>query len=328
MTKKSGNRFVRIMNIFGEGIAIYCQNLDTFIKYMFFPVLGQILGVGIIFAVNYYFITNLSNLIHKNPVFDNISLVFTLLLICSFPGFMIFCKAFYDLIVAYGSLNSMVCVVRGGKMKSRKLDPKIHDDVLKKRFFSFVMLLLLLTVITTVGVFPLFVVPFAFAAVFLSLVFQVFMLEDKISPVGAVKRSIYLIKDNYLATLLLLILSFAITYWLIPSLFVWLFKEVNLFNYLTVPIKTYIDVLAVPTIVSAIENALSSIPLGDFNISLYVKQFFDRLLIEESILTMIIMASVTWFLLPLRCAWFTLLYKMYDCEKTDELRKNEAKREK
>ena len=328
MTKKSNNRFVQTLNIFGEGIAIYCQNLDTFIKYMFFPVFGQILGIGLIFTVNYFFITNISNLIHKNPVFDNISLVFTLLLICSFPGFMIFCKAFYDLIVAYGSLNSMICVLRGGKMKNKKLDPKTHDDILKKRFFSFVLLLLILTVITTIGILPFFIVPFAFVAVFLALVFQVFMLEDKISPVGAIKRSIYLVKGNYWVTMLLLLLSFAITYWLIPSLFVWLFKEINLFNYLTLPIKTYIDVLAVPTIVSAVESALSSIPLGDFNISYYVEEFFDQLLIEESILTMIIMASVTWFLLPLRCAWFTLLYKMFDCEKTDELRKNEAKREK
>jgi len=328
MAKKSGNRFIQILGIFGEGISIYCQNLDTFIKYMFFPVLGQILGIGIIFGVNYLFVTNLSDLIRKNPVFDNISLVFTLLLICSFPGFMIFCKAFYDLIVAYGSLNSMVCVLRGGKMKHRNLDTKTHDDILKKRFLSYVILLLILSIIILVGIFPLFIVPFAFAAVFLTFVFQVFMLEEKISPVGVIKRSIYLVKGNYLATFLLLALSFAVTYYLIPYLFVWLFEKINLTHYLSIPVKTYIDVLAVPTITSAVENALSSLPLGDYNIAVYVKQFFDEILVAKSIVSLIVIASVTWFLLPLRCAWFTLLYKMYDTEKTNELRQSENKREK
>jgi len=321
MAKKSGNRFIQILNIFWEGITIYCQNLDTFLQYMFFPVFGQIFGIGIIFAINYLFITHLPELIAKNPIFDNIPLVFTLLLISTFPGFMIFCKAFYDLIIAYGSLNSMVCVARGGKMKNKKLDPKTHNDILKKRLFSYIMLWLLLTIICLIGLFPFFIVPFAFAMVFLALVLQVFMLEDKISPIGTIRRSIYLVKGNYWATFSLLILSFLTTYYLIPALIVWAFEKANLIHYLAIPIKTYIDVLAIPTITAAVDNALSSISLGDYTVS--VKQYLDQLLISKSIVEIVIMASATWFLLPLRSAWFTLLYKMYDSEKTDELRKKQ-----
>lgn len=324
MAKKSNNRFILVLNILWEGIVIYCKNLDTFLKYMFFPIIGQILGIFIIFAVNYLFVTNLPELIHKYPVFDNIPLVFTLLLISSFPGFMIFCKAFYDLIVAYGSLNSMVWISQGGKMKNKPLDTKAHDDVLKKRFASFVILWLLLAIITTLGIFPLFIVPFSFAVVFLVFVFQVFMLEDKISPIGAIKRSIYLVKGNYFPTLFLILLSAIITYYLIPSLFVFFSDEVNATKILATPVKTYIDVLAVPALVSAVENALSSVNISGYNISVPVKPLVEELLIGEAIVRTTIMVAVTGFLLPLRSAWFTLLYKTYDAEKTDELRKNEA----
>jgi len=328
MTKKSSNRFVQSLNIFWEGIVIYCQNLDTFIKYMFFPVLGQIFGLGLIYLVNYFFVTHLTGWIQKYPVFDNIPLVFTLLLICSFPGFMIFCKAFYDLIIAYGSLNSMICVLRGGKMKNKKLDPKIHDDILKKRLFSFVMLLFLLTIISVIGLFPLFIVPFAFLIIYLALVFQVFMLEDKISPIGAIKRSIYLVKGNYLFVSFLLSLSAIITYYFIPSLFIWLFEKTNIMHYLVIPVKTYIDVLAIPAITSALENSVSTALSNGYNVAFSIKQYLDQMMIAKSIVSVIIMTAVTWFLLPLRCAWFTLAYKLFDSEKTEELRKNEAKREK
>ena len=154
------------------------------------------------------------------------------------------------------------------------------------------------------------------------------MLEDKISPVGAIKRSIYLIKGNYWATFLLLALSFLITYYLVPSLIIWSFEKANLMHYLCIPVKTYIDVLAIPTITSAVDNAVSAISSADLNISFSIKQYLDQLLIAQSIVGAVIMTSATWFLLPLRSIWFTLLYKMYDSEKTDELRKNESKREK
>lgn len=110
---------------------------------MLFPVFGMIAGATLIFTVNYFFIVNIPSLIKQYPILDNIPLVFTLLLICVFPGFLIFCKAFFDYIIAYASLNSMVYVSRGAKMKNKPLDTKTHDDVLKKRLGKYLVMLLI-----------------------------------------------------------------------------------------------------------------------------------------------------------------------------------------
>ena len=325
MAKKSNNRFILILNIFFEGISLYCRNLDTFIKYMFFPVLGQILGLFVIFAVNYLFVLHLREIISKYPVFDNILLFLTLLLICVAPGFMIFCKAFYDLIIAYGSLNSMVAVSRGGRMKNKPIDTKTHDNILKKRLVSYIFLWLILTLIILVGTFPLFVIIFGAAAIFLVFVFQVFMLED-VSPFSAIKRSIHLVKGNYLATFFLVLLSVLLTYYLVPLLFVWLFEKTNALQYLVIPVNAYFDKLAVPAISTTVEKAIESVNLNGYNLSLSIKSVLDNLKLGNLIVEGIIMLSATLFLLPLRSAWFTLLYKTYDAEKTDELRRKEGKK--
>lgn len=325
MAKKSNNRFILILNIFFEGISLYCRNLDTFIKYMFFPVLGQILGLFVIFAINYLLVLHLPEIISKYPVFDNILLVLTLLLICVFPGFMIFCKAFYDLLIAYGSLNSMVAVSRGGRMRNKPLDTKTHDNILKKRLVSYIILWLILTLIILVGTFPLFIIVFGAVAVFLVFVFQVFMLED-VSPISAIKRSIYLVKGNYLATSFLILLSVLLTYYTIPLLFVWLSAKINLTQYLALPVNAYINKLAVPAVTTAVENAIETVNLNGYNLSFSVKSFFDSLNLGNVIVEGIIMMSATLFLLPLRSAWFTLLYKTYDAEKTDDLRKKEGRK--
>ena len=323
--KKSNNRFILILNIFFEGISLYCRNLDTFIKYMFFPVLGQIFGLFIIFAINYLFVLHLPEIVSKYPVFDNILLTLTLLLICVAPGFMIFCKAFYDLIIAYGSLNSMVAVSRGGRMRNKPIDTKTHDNILKKRLVSYIFLWLILSVIVLIGTFPLFLIIFGAAAVFLVFVFQVFMLED-VSPVSAIKRSIYLVKGNYLATTFLILLSVLLTYYIIPMLFVWLFEKINAVQYLVIPVNAYVNKLAVPAISTVVDNAIESVNLNGYNLSFSVKTLLDNLKIGNLIVEGIIMFAVTLYLLPLRSAWFTLLYKIYDAEKTDDLRRKEGRK--
>ena len=42
------------LEIFGEALKLYFSNLDKFIKYMTFPVLGQIAGLCITFLLTYF----------------------------------------------------------------------------------------------------------------------------------------------------------------------------------------------------------------------------------------------------------------------------------
>lgn len=327
MAKKSENRILMILNIFKDGVIWYCKYLDVLLKYMLFPVLGQILGLVLIFTANYFFVVNIPHLIKQYPILDNIPLVFTLLLICVFPGFLVFCKAFYDYIIAMGSLNSMAYVSRGEKMKSKPLDTKTHDDILKKRLGKYIILVLMFSLLALIGAFPLFIIPFAIVCVYLSLILQVFMLEESTPPLGAFRRSFDLVKTNFGITCLLLGLSGALTYWLLPNLIVWAFDKASAINYLAYPIFKYLEILPIDELVnSAVTTLTSGLPLN-IPISVDVNSAFNIHDIACSVVRSLIGVSVIGLLLPMRSCWFTLLYKTLDFEKGEELRKTDYKKE-
>ncbi|MCR5261862.1 MAG: hypothetical protein K6C94_08515 [Candidatus Gastranaerophilales bacterium] len=339
MAKKSSNRVVMIFKIFWDGIVWYCKYLDTFLKYMFFPVFGQILGIFLIFLANYYFIVNISDLIKKYQLLDNLPLVFTLLIICVAPGFLVFGKAFFDYLVAFTSLNSMAYVSRGEKLKNKPLDTKTHDDLLKKRMGKYLILLCLFSLLFLIGVNILLIVPYIIVSVYFCLVFQVFMLEESVSPVGAFKRSFHLVKTNFGITVLLLALSYLLTYWFLPNLFIFAFEKSKLLPYLAMPIQNYLNVLPIKEVVTSaldsLTNSISFLPAditsqintwqtANFNIN----DFINTEKIAQDLTRNVIALSVIAFLLPMRCSWFTMLYKIFDTEKTDELRKQDYKKEK
>ncbi len=327
MTKKSENRIIMTLNIFKDGIVWYCKYLDVLLKYMLFPVFGQLLGLALIFTANYFFIVNIPYLVKKYPIFDSIPLVFTLLLICVFPGFLVFCKAFYDYIIALGSLNSMAYVSRGEKMKNKPLDTKTHDDILKKRLGKYIILILLLSLFGLIGMFPLFILPFVILFVYFCLIFQVFMLEESTSPIGAFKRSFELVKTNFGITFLLLILSACLTYWILPDLIVWAFEKASVINFLAYPIHKYLEILPIQDLInSALSSLTSGLPL-DMPISLDINSAFNIHDTACDIARSLIGFSVIGLLLPMRSCWFTLLYKTFDFEKGEELRKTDYKKE-
>lgn len=327
MAKKSENRILMILNIFKDGVIWYCKYLDVLLKYMFFPVFGQILGLILIFTANYFFVVNIPHLIKQYPILDNIPLVFTLLLICVFPGFMVFCKAFYDYIIAMAALNLMVYVSRGEKMKKEPLDPKIHSDVLKNRLAKYIIFILILSVLLCIGSFPLLIIPFVIVLVYLSLIFQVFMLEESSTPLGVFKRSFELVKTNFGITCLLLGLSGLLTYWLLPNLIIWAFYKANAIDFLAYPIHKYLEILPVQELLNNfISTVTGGLPL-EMPISININSLFNIHDIACNIVCFVIGVSVVGLLLPMRSCWFTLLYKTFDFEKGEELRKTDYKKE-
>lgn len=327
MAKKSENRILMILNIFKDGIVWYCKYMDVLLKYMLFPVFGQIIGLILIFTANYFFVVNIPNLIKQYPILDNIPLVFTLLLICVFPGFMVFCKAFYDYIIAMAALNLMVYVSRGEKMKKEPLDPKIHSDVLKNRLAKYIIFILILSVLLCIGSFPLLIIPFVIVLVYLSLIFQVFMLEESSTPLGVFKRSFELVKTNFGITCLLLGLSGLLTYWLLPNLIIWAFYKANAIDFLAYPIHKYLEILPVQELLNNfISTVTGGLPL-EMPISININSLFNIHDIACNIVCFVIGVSVVGLLLPMRSCWFTLLYKTFDFEKGEELRKTDYKKE-
>lgn len=286
--------FLNIFQIFVEGIKLYLFNFEKFTKYMAFPVLGQVVGIGIIFTATYLFTLLVPELTTLNSVFDNILFVFLLLLLITLPGFFIFCKAFWDFLIAMASLNSMASFIIESKNKLD--DTGIHDGLIKRRVFSYILFLLIISVIFALGSFPLLWGLFLVVFVFISLSFQAFALEEDKSPVEAIMLSISLVKYNFLRTALLLVLLGVTTYWIIPALICWGLDKGNIAGFFSYPIERFITLL----------------PIKELNgtfLASGINYQINTAVISKEVTLGIIAIVITAFLLPLRSLCCTMLFK-------------------
>ncbi len=290
---KKDSVFVNVLKIFCNGVKLYFLNFEKFFKYLAFPVFGQILGVVLIFFASYVFTIHVSNLTSKSPVFDNIPLVFAILLLLTLPGFFIFCKAFWDYLIAMAALNSMASsVLEGAKLD----DIGIHVELIKRRAGSYILFLILLSLIFALLSFPLLWGLLAIVFVFLALSFQVFALEEEKGAFDAIRTGINLVRGNFLKTMLLLILLGLFTYWLVPGLISWGVEVGNLCGIFSYPVDKYIQLLPLQDL-----NEM----FAQLNISVNLKSYE----IAKGIVLTVVSFAVTAFALPLRCLCCTQLYK-------------------
>ena len=94
-----------VIKIFFEGLKIYALNIHKFLLYMAFPVLGQAIGLFLIFGMTYWFTQNYQDLALKYPALKEMSTMLIASIALVIPGLLIFVKAFWDYLVAYGALN-------------------------------------------------------------------------------------------------------------------------------------------------------------------------------------------------------------------------------
>ena len=134
-----------IFGIFTESIGLYFSNFDKFIKYMTFPVLGQIAGLALIFGITYLYTANLPKLLAKYPNLDNLNTLIVLSVLITLPGLAIFMKAFWEYLVAYGAINSMYDNMQ---KSGRVYDFEAHTELIKRRSVSVVGLWLMLGIFT------------------------------------------------------------------------------------------------------------------------------------------------------------------------------------
>lgn len=290
---KSDSAFVNVIKIFFNGVKLYFLNFEKFFKYMAFPIFGQIIGIALIFTASYIFTLNVSTLTAKNPVFDNIPLVFLILLLMTLPGFFIFCKAFWEYLIAIASLNSMAStLIEGGKLD----DMGMHAELIKRRTGSYILFLFILTIINLILSIPILWGLLAIAFVYLSLSFQVFALEEDKSAFGAIKTSFNLVKFNFLKTLFLLVILGLVTYWLVPSLICWGFEAGNLAGFFSYPAEQYIKLLPL--------NDFNKI-ISSFNVPLTLKSYD----LAKTVVLAMVSFIVTGFTLPIRSLCCTNLFK-------------------
>lgn len=282
-----------VFDIFGQAVKLYFTNFGSFFKYMAFPVFGQILGIILTLLASFFYAQNLPKWIVQGGLFDNFSMIFLVLFLITLPGLLIFAKAFWDYLVAYGAVNSMV----ENMLKSGKVyDFPAHTELITRRTASFVGVWLLLGLFAIVGIFPLFWVIAGILFVYFILVFQVFTFEPQKNPIECFQKSATIIKGNFARTLGLMALLGGLTYWILPEAIKLFFNFVNIIGFFAIPI----DVWAQQLPINEINKMLIQTPVAYQITSLWIAKF-----IVAGSLGYII----TCMTLPLRSICWALWYK-------------------
>lgn len=290
---KKDSMISSVFKIFFHGVKLYFLNFEKFFKYLAFPVLGQVLGISLIFFASYLFTLHVSAFTNKNPIFDNIPLVFLVLLVLTLPGFFIFCKAFWDYLIALASINSMASsLLEGGTLE----DTGMHAELIKRRAGSYILFLFLISIIYILLSVPILWGLLAVVFVYLALSFQVFALEEERGAFDAIRTAIGYVKFNFLKTMSLLILLGIVTYWLVPGLICWGVEAGDLAGFFSYPVEQYIRLL----------------PLEDFNnilVQYHIPFELKSYDVAKHIVLMAVSFVVVGFTLPLRSLCCTELYK-------------------
>lgn len=279
-----------VFEIFMEGLGIYLKHSPTLMKYMFFPVFGQLIGVILSFALSLGFAYTIGT---KIP---DTTLSFAITMALAIPGLIIFAKAFWEYLIAYVS----VCSMTENTIKSGRIyDINAHKKVatMSKRMGDFITLWLLFGLFTLVAIFPPMWIIAIVAFVFICLIFQVFTFEKNLSAVDCFKQSARLVVRDFGGTVGLLLILGIGTYFLLPKLaeiLLTLIQVVNLFAMLLDPM---------------IANIL---PIDNWNAA-FEALGQNYMITSLELAKMVISSVISWFIvsftLPLRSICFTLWYK-------------------
>lgn len=269
MAKKNKSVF----GIFIESIGLYFSNFKQFVKYMTFPVLGQVLGLILVFVPVYFYIQQIPNLVEKYSTFNDFSTIVVVSILISIPGMIILLKSFWEYLIAYGAINSMLDnMLRSGKV----YDFDAHTELIKRRAIPFIGLWALVGVFAIFAVIPFLWVPAGILAVYFALIFQVFTYEPEKSPIGCAKRSFELVKGNFASTFIMLMLVGLLTYIFIPKIIVIISEKLKIMEFLST--------LIVPMIPSApvagVNEFLAYYHVATFDINLLAMSFVSAIIAQ------------------------------------------------
>lgn len=279
--------------ILAQGLKLYFSNFKEFTKYMAFPVLGQVFGLILTFAGAYLYTENLPFLINNFAIFNNFSIIFATLILILLPGLIIFVKAFWDYLVAYGA----ICSMTENSLKSgRVYDFQAHTELINRRTFQYVLLWLLFGLFTAFAYFPLFWVIGLILFVYFILIFQVFTFEEDKSPIACFSRSLEIIKGNFWRTFALMLLLWLTTQLILPELIKFGFNLLDMLAFFA----------------SSFDLYTSQLPISDFNLwikSTSINYEITSLTIARLMAEAFLGYIVIGFTLPIRSICFTLWYK-------------------
>lgn len=218
MYKKS----ISILSIIANSLGIFFEKFPSFLKYMAYPLFGQLAGVIVCFVP---FLTS------KTPENINIPLVF----ICMIAGLVLFCHAFWRYLLISGGL---VLVSRQIVENEPLQEFDYYTKVFEKRskeYITYLLIMLLISLLfvvptvawafiifvkyynagaidatTLIGQFAVQALIFGFVIFLvgsvLSIAFETFVLNPNLEPPKGILKAIKLSGRNYFPNLGLLIL--------------------------------------------------------------------------------------------------------------------------
>lgn len=287
-----------------EGIKIYFSNIDKFVLYMLFPVLGQVLGIALCFGLTLGFADKIAE---KT---DSISSALLFVLLLAIPGLLIFAKAFWDYMVAYVSLNSMT---EGAVTSGRVYDFQSHREVATRRSFKYVLFLLVLSVFVSLGTSIFFIIPGFVLWIYLILIFQVFTFEPDLSIWECYKKSFLLVRGDWARTFFLMLILAFFSIFIITQGITVVFDYLNL----TKPVCSIFDFIGKALPLDTVNHVLTYAKLPSITIEMISGWIF------ASILSFIV-AGLT---LPIRSICWSLWYKNLSDNKDVEFVKESTKKQ-
>ncbi len=305
MAKKKSSKILGVLGIFFKSINSYFLYLDQCIKYLAFPIFGQLISLVLILTIAYYFNNNAEYIRNISPLLENDKNLYIVFCVILLPLFLIFVKAVYDYILAFCALNILFFTV-SGKKKVKDIDFNANKKVIERKLPTYIILMMLITILVVV---PPFILLAPIIWIFICLAFQVFTFEDEKNPVKPILRSIELVKGNVIPTTILIILVSILTYWFLPELFIWAFGKISVTQFIASRIEIFSFMLPLVDI----NDWLSVIPIVNLSV--------DPMNIGKFGAEMVISLLVVALTLPYRCCCFTELYRLYDYERIKEFSK-------
>ena len=299
MTKiKVENNFVWIIL---AAIKIYSMNFIKFCGYMTFPILGQVLGLLLTFCLAAIYIVYLPELSLKYPIFKENSTIIGCVVLITIPGMLVYIKAFWDYLVAYGAINS---VTEGYLSTGKIYDFPAHNATVTKRAGKYICLWLLYSLFWIFAVNPFLWVIAGILFIYFILIFQVFSFEPEQTPAGCFKRSFAIIRGNGFRTLLIMLIIGVFTH----VLFVQGFSVFFDFTRLTQLLSTLFE-----------EYLVDYIPIDTLNNTMLMFNSSFNLITPEKVSSFLVYQIVAFmvigYTLPLRSITWALWYRAL-CGKT------------
>ena len=286
-------------------IRIYSANFLKLCWYMLFPVLGQVLGLLLVFCLAGWFSVYLPQLAEKYRMFDDFTTIILCILLLTIPGLLIFTKAFWEYLVAYGAINSVTeSYLTTGKI----YDYPAHKATVTKYTIRFIALWLLYSIYMSLAIIPFLWIPAAILFIYFILIFQVFSFEPEQSPVDYFTRSFVLIKGNAIRTVLIMLI-------------IGLFTHVIFVQ----GVAVLFDFLKITQFLGALfeETLVTYIPIDEINnFMLMINPSFNYLTpakVSAFLIYNVVAFLVIGFTLPLRSITWALWYKVL---REDELKKS------